>query len=441
MLTGTMFALQAQQAWATGCADDTAGTAAAAAAAAGKRRQLHLTVDCAEQLPAAEAVIAALYGVLDNLRNLQLQQLVNAVVIADRIGAPAVVEQAMSDLTYAVAAESPTVVVDALSTLPVWPACLQPVLLPVLQRAKLSEMPAAEVSKVQRMLLAVLGDLEAAWADSQLQKLLLQLPLPAMELLLSSDQLQVAAEDTVLYTAGAYVAAQQAQDQRDAAKAALAATVRAPHLSGSCLAAQAFSKVAGQLMSHYNEQLKLLASHKLATRGGAVPISALEHIPDVPAAWMLGTRQIVVSDGVRLVWRAPVELIAKGCRDSFADNKSIFISSPSSSPPIAGLSWQIVVECAQQERDGVRGTLVGVKTYAENAPDGMFCVYSCTLASGGISRHMSCGGSIHEEGFANFFTMDPMVDCGGWDEAAWAAKGLPTSGELEITLHMHSVGA
>jgi hypothetical protein len=37
--------------------------------------------------------------------------------------------------------------------------------------------------------------------------------------------------------------------------------------------------------------------------------------------------------------------------------------------------------------------------------------------------------------------MGRMSAGGGWDEAAWAAKGLPTSGELEITLHMHNVAA
>jgi hypothetical protein len=332
-------------------------------------------------------------------------------------------------------------VVDALSVLPVWPACLQPVLLPVLQRAKLSEMPAADVSKVQRMLLAVLGDLEAAWADNQLQKLLLQLPLPAMELLLSSDQLRVVSEDTVLYTAGQYVAAQQAKEQKTAAKAALAALVRAPHLSGSCLAQQTFGSSAGLLLSGYSQHLKLLASHQLATRCGVVPTSVSEQIQDAPAAWLLGTRQIVASDGVRLVWRLPAEQLAQACRDSFAGNKVIFIHSPSSSPPLGGLSWDIEVMCTQQERDGVRGTLVGVYAHDHGGPPDVFYVFSCTLASGSVSRSISCCGDLHEQGWANFFTMEPMVEGGGWDEAAWAAKGLPTTGELELSLHMHSVGA
>jgi hypothetical protein len=39
------------------------------------------------------------------------------------------------------------------------------------------------------------------WRDEQLHGLLLQLPLPALQLLLISDHLRVASEDTLLYTA------------------------------------------------------------------------------------------------------------------------------------------------------------------------------------------------------------------------------------------------
>lgn len=238
--------LQAQQAWAPSGADDAARSEATATA--GRRPQLHLTIDKVEQLPAAEAVVAALYGVPNGLRDLELPQLVDAVVIADRIGAPAVVEQAALDLTFAVSAKSLTLVLEALSALPAWPACLQPVLLPVLQRANLPDMPAADVSRVLCMLLAVLGDVEAAWADRQLQELLLALPLPALQLLLSSDRLRVASEDTVLYTASKYVAAQQEGGKRIAAQAALAPLVRAPHLSGFCLAGRTFRSGADLLV-------------------------------------------------------------------------------------------------------------------------------------------------------------------------------------------------
>jgi hypothetical protein len=327
--------------------------------------------------------------VLDVLRNLQPQQLVDAVVIADRIGAPAIVKQAMLDLTCAVSAETVTVVVEALSVLPAWPACLQPVLLPVLQHAKLLELPAAEVSKVQYMLLAVLGDLEAVWADNQQKRLLLQLSLPAIELLLSSDQLQVAAEDTVLYTAYQYIAAQRTRDQQSAAKAALAATLRAPPLSLANVAGQTNSNAVYRLLSGYSEQMTVLHSLKKAARVSAMQRSALEQIAAVPAAWLSTRRFVPSSDGVQLVWRLPIWELAQACRDSFTTGAPIVEFSPSHSPPLCGASWVIELSCTQQERDGVNGTAVGLYVHQNMNPDGVRLVFSCTRTSGGTCHCMS----------------------------------------------------
>lgn len=44
---------------------------------------------------------------------------------------------------------------------------------------------------LQPLMMSVLGDLEAAWADAGLRDQLLGLSLPAMELLLSCDELKV----------------------------------------------------------------------------------------------------------------------------------------------------------------------------------------------------------------------------------------------------------
>ena len=46
-------------------------------------------------------------------------------------------------------------------------------------------------SYIQGQLLAELGDLEQVWTDASKQTVLLELPLPAMQLLLSSDKLKV----------------------------------------------------------------------------------------------------------------------------------------------------------------------------------------------------------------------------------------------------------
>lgn len=59
-----------------------------------------------------------------------------------------------------------------------------------------------------------------------------------MQLLLSSDELRVPSEDTVVYTAQQYVEAQR-RPSRKAAQAALAQLIRAPHLSRFALSCAA----------------------------------------------------------------------------------------------------------------------------------------------------------------------------------------------------------
>uniref|UniRef100_A0A383WH79 BTB domain-containing protein n=1 Tax=Tetradesmus obliquus TaxID=3088 RepID=A0A383WH79_TETOB len=64
-----------------------AGSSSSGGQAPASRPTLHLTIDSAEQLPAAEAVLAAMYGVEDAIEGLEQQQLVDAVVIADMLHA------------------------------------------------------------------------------------------------------------------------------------------------------------------------------------------------------------------------------------------------------------------------------------------------------------------------------------------------------------------
>jgi hypothetical protein len=67
--------------------------------------------------------------------------------------------------------------------LPAYPACLAPLFTAVANMV--STVAADRQPSVKRLLLAQLGDLEAVWVDDELRDLLLGLPLPAMELLLS----------------------------------------------------------------------------------------------------------------------------------------------------------------------------------------------------------------------------------------------------------------
>jgi hypothetical protein len=70
---------------------------------------------------------------------------------------------------------------------------------------------------VQNMLVGALGDLQAVWSSAEEKALLLALPLPAMQLLLSSDLVRVPSEDSAVHgsavCAGAGAASKQSSSQ------------------------------------------------------------------------------------------------------------------------------------------------------------------------------------------------------------------------------------
>jgi hypothetical protein len=442
-----------QQAWAGPSANTSSPGGDAAAAAGSSRPKLYLPIDSEEQLPAAEAVIAALYDVLDALSSLQQQQLVDAVFIADKLGAPKVAQRAVDALTAAAeqAEEGQGLTAatqEALAGLSSWPLCLQPLLLPVIRHASccdagltdLAAIVAADTgSRVQRMLLAVLGDLEAVWRDEQLQKLLRSLSLPALQLLLSSDDLRVASEDTILYTATKCVAALPSS-ARQAARTALALLIRAPHLTRSGLASQVLSSSGDQFLSSLAAPLKLLVSYKLVNSHDGVTEDALGGMPGAPESWSRGFRQQVATDGVRLEWRLPVEQVAQACRDSFAGNKTVTLGSPACTPPLGGVCWKLKMICRMGLEHGVTGVKVGLFMSTSRAARGVFRVYSGTLLCRGARFFTVNCDDGSTQGKGCHFKLGPMAAGGGWDEAAWAAAGLPVSGELELGLHVHSVG-
>uniref|UniRef100_A0A383VZ76 BACK domain-containing protein n=1 Tax=Tetradesmus obliquus TaxID=3088 RepID=A0A383VZ76_TETOB len=369
------------------------GSSSSSSAAHAKRPVVRLTIDRAEQLPAAEAVIAAMYGVPDAISSLEQQQML----------LQSIVEQA--------------------------PCCRN-------SSAGLAAVLAADVGgKIQQLLVAAYGDLQAVWSDAQQQAMLLALPLPAMQLLLSSDQLCVPSEDTVLYTAKKYVQAQKTTAKAAAAKAALAPLVRAPQLSMFALSCAALPASSGQqLLSIYALKLVSLQSLKRIAFTGELA-AALEAMEGAPASWLLRPRQIKpLVDGVRLQWRLPVEQLQQACRDSFAQQQVVHIYSPDS-PPLGAVAWRMLVECEQQEG----GTVVGLFVGPVEVPAGIYYKFETTL-SWQDSKHTFSSPCLNSDGhgYNDFFDMKPMAG-DGWDAAAWAAAGLPTAGEMLLEVFVHSV--
>jgi len=142
----------------------------------GSRRQLAVTLPDEQHLPAAMAVLEALYGVKpipELLSELTQEQQLHAAVLADMWQIDAV-STALAELLKHAAQSSDglsAAAVKQLLSMPAYPDCLVPL--------------------VQVVLLNKLGDVAAVWGDAELQELLLGLPLAAMELLLASDKLKV----------------------------------------------------------------------------------------------------------------------------------------------------------------------------------------------------------------------------------------------------------
>ena len=125
------------------------------------------------------------------LSELSTTQQLHAALLADMWQAPNVSTAAVDSLSTVAkrpGAVLPLPAVEMLLGLPTWPNFALP-LLPHVASACLEG--AGLRDRLKPLLLSVLGDLEAVWADAGLQAALLALSLPAMEELLSYSELKV----------------------------------------------------------------------------------------------------------------------------------------------------------------------------------------------------------------------------------------------------------
>jgi hypothetical protein len=334
-----------------------------------------------------------MYQVPDAISTLQQQHLVQAVVIADMLQVEHVAQQALQALSIAAGAPQGLAAetLRALASLEAWPAGLKQLLPSLVKnsaccRDSTAAIKAADAGgSVQNMLVGALGDLQGVWSSAEEKALLLVLPLPAMQLLLSSDLVRVPSEDTVLYTAAQYVRAQTQPAHKAAAKAALALLIRVLQLSAFAQCWAALPAGSSQhLLSTYVQQVRdLLYLNAIAPLGESevpAPVGA-------PSSWRLGARQIrPLGDGVQLSWRVTVEQLQQACKDSSAQQKVVFISSPGS-PPMGGVAWRMRIGCQQRKGGTVVGLFVG--PVAGDLPAGSFYKLDCTVMWQGVERTQS----------------------------------------------------
>ena len=258
----------------------------------------------------------------------------------------------------------------------------------------------------------------------------------------------MASEDTVLFTAQAYVdklaragfviSQQQAVEK-------LAPLVRCPHLSLSWLSASVLSDDADKmLLRGLQPQLKQLlllkASRKSDTSLSAVKIK--ESVLNVPASWLLPVRDTTPVTSGSMQWELEVAAIREVAQKSFKQQSSTVLKSTPTCL-LGGINWGIELYAYPK----AEGTMIGVYARAKSLPAGALCECSYSIECVGVALGVNSAKAsklFHNLerktawGWRDYFSLGPMS--GGFDEAAWAAKGLPTSGSIVLKLTVADVG-
>lgn len=417
--------------------------------------QLTATVDSPEEQAAAEAVLATLYLTNEPLAQLGMEQLVQAVLIADRLRIMTAAQQAADLLITAVRKHDgfPLAAVKLLCQHGTLPSCLLrvlPALVTAWQQDRQARRDAEQTAAVELLLVAVLGRLNDVWADEQLYQQLLQLPLPGIELLLKSDQLEVDSEDTVLYTAVQYAKAHRGSSRisEEAIAATAAAAIRCPQLSNCCLSAVALAVEDGHPLKHYKDQLQQLLVLRFLSTNNNIIGRVKKTLSGPPAAWLLPQRVCREVLSVSVTWHVNVEKIFKLCKLCYNNREEQDLLGPST-PPKAGFGWKptlIASPAAPDEAEG--GCWLGLYVAPDTPTTNAVFKYQFELEvhyrdSDGKQQRLHlqrCSDEVMQgelSGWQDVLELGAMR--GGLDKKAWTRKLLPKSGELKFRLSITRV--
>jgi hypothetical protein len=391
---------------------------------------IDVTISSKQQLNGLLAALAVLYHNEDLFKQLPQQDLVSAVVYGDQLAIPRAVELGMQLLQEAAGGINQECCM-ALAAVPTWPTCLLP-LVPLVAAQYNTQGTGEQQQVYYAVLVSALGDLEAVWEDEQLQEQLLALPLPAAELLLSSPDLRVVSEDTVLYTAIRYVEHLDSIQGREAAKEALSKCIRCVRLSQRNLLALAVDSNSPLLSKGQQELVMKLLSLCLVSTQHCVAELTGSLVCQVPAAWLLPHRTCLVPASAKsLVWRVEVADIKAVCRAAAARTGKTELLSGMLTGPVCGQAFGLFVQA--QLKGNPSGTCVGVFIKTDYLP-GPCVNLNLAVAAVGTSIKKTMTSMLSAAiGWPSFFDVPPMGG-DGWDEAAWAAKGLPVEGHIELQL-------
>ena len=154
-------------------------------------------------IPAADAMIAVMYGVPNALQATDHQSVLRMALLANKYDAPKVLSTAVQHLEQQQELDA-----DAMELFWKLPGCWEQPFWPLVPQAVQYKLASTgtlpeKLQAITELLLYVCDrDLEAVWADSSSTRrdLLMGLPIEVLTDFLQSSELRVISEDTVLYT-------------------------------------------------------------------------------------------------------------------------------------------------------------------------------------------------------------------------------------------------
>jgi hypothetical protein len=227
--------------------------------------------------------------------------------------------------------------------------------------------------------------------------------------------------------------------QQDLAKQRLAPLIRCPHLSRYWLSGTVNSLDAdAMLLAELRPQIRQLLLLRDAKADYMVTdTSLLEGNPlaGAPPSWVLEQRVVKPVGSVELVWQLEVCKLRDTARLAAAGKHAIEVHSTRASPPLGGIDFVLSTICHGYTGD----TRIGMYCTPHNLWTDMTCVYDLEIEVVGFHKFKTSCRQPDRDGYGggNIFDVGSMA--GGWDEVAWAGKGLPTSGQLTIKLTVSKV--
>ena len=255
---------------------------------------------------------------------------------------------------------------------------------------------------------------------------------------------QVASEDTVLYTVQQYMDNASDDKGTQQIQERLGPLIRCQHLSHYWLLLSAHSESAESMpLAKLQPQLKKLLMLRIAVPKATAVVLQSE-VPGAPSSWALGQRSIVPVSKVVLRWELDVSTLRDAAQRCAVEQKRQYLTSPGVTPPLGGLAFVISVGCEPEVAESSSAVTIRVEAAPRDVPPDATYSFNFVLSTAGVtppivrsakSMPLTSGECY---GWPDFFSVGPME--GRWDEAAWAAKGLPADGSLVLRLSVCKVG-